>query len=122
MSEEWPRYYVLLDRTPMAVDMLTWAESIEKRIRSGANDPWRVDRTQLEGCYVSTVFLGIDHQFGRGEPVLFETMIFGGPLDGDMYRYGTYEQAERGHAAAVTKARIAGAKVKALADAAGAKQ
>ena len=27
-------------------------------------------------CFVSTVFLGFDHSFGRGEPQLFETMIF----------------------------------------------
>jgi hypothetical protein len=38
---------------------------------------------------VSTVFLGIDHGFrcDRGLPVLWETMIFGGPHDGYQNRY-----------------------------------
>lgn len=31
---------------------------------------------------VSTVFLAIDHAFGDGPPVLYETMIFGG---GDLF-------------------------------------
>jgi len=53
---------------------------------------------------VSTVFLGIDHNFGAGLPLLFESMIFinGGPLqshdlDGEQDRYYTYEQALTGH-------------------------
>jgi hypothetical protein len=34
-----------------------------------------------EGVEVSTVFLGVDHNFfGVGGPILFETMIFGGDL------------------------------------------
>lgn len=47
---------------------------------------------------VSTVFLGIDHNHsGKGPPVLFETLVFGGPLDGNMDRYCTYSDAENGH-------------------------
>jgi hypothetical protein len=46
---------------------------------------------------VSTVFLGIDHAW-EGPPLLFETMVFGGPLDEEMERYSTWEEAERGHA------------------------
>lgn len=44
--------------------------------------------TDLPGAVrVSTVFLGLDH-FGRvGEPVLWETMIFGGAHDGYQARY-----------------------------------
>lgn len=68
---------------------------------------------------MSTVFLGLDHNFSGGEPILFETMIFGGPLDGEQRRYHTYDQAERGHTEAVAAARIARAKVKSLADSAG---
>jgi hypothetical protein len=30
---------------------------------------------------ISTVFLGVDHAFGDGPPMLFETMIFGLPTD-----------------------------------------
>lgn len=63
--------------------------------------------------HVSTVFLGIDHRhFGDGPPIVFETMIFGGALDQDMWRYSSWDDAEAGHKAAVRKAReAAGQKV-----------
>jgi hypothetical protein len=53
---------------------------------------------------VSTVFLGIDHGF-LGVPMLYETMIFGGPLDQYQERYTLREQAIEGHARAVSLAR-----------------
>lgn len=46
---------------------------------------------------VSTVFLGIDHGFGVGRPVLWETMVFGGQLDGLQRRYTSREAALAGH-------------------------
>jgi hypothetical protein len=63
---------------------------------------------------VSTVFIGIDHRFfGRGPPLLFETMIFGGPLDQYQRRYASYDDAQTGHQVAVRKAREAiGQKIK----------
>jgi len=60
------------------------------------------------GCTeVSTVFLGIDHSHGRGEPLLYETMIFGGRRDGYQNRYTTREQALKGHAEAVAIVNLA---------------
>jgi len=54
------------------------------------------------GSRVSTVFLGVDHRhFGGGPPLLFETMIFGGPLDLSCWRYASWDDAEVGHAMAV---------------------
>lgn len=50
---------------------------------------------------VSTVFLGLNHAYRPGPPVLFETMIFGGPMDEYQERYYTEEQAAAGHAFAV---------------------
>ena len=70
---------------------------------------------------VSTVFIGLDHSFGRGDPIVFETMVFGGPLNGDMDRYATYSDAERGHKEMLTKVKIAAAQINAIADNAGAK-
>ena len=69
----------------------------------------RVDKTELgDDAWVSTVFLGMDHSFGReGGPVLFETMVFGGPLDGEQDRYRTIDEARAGHAAMVERARAA---------------
>lgn len=52
---------------------------------------------------VSTVFLGIDHSFDRGRPLLFETMVFGGPLDGEQDRYTTRDEALTGHARMVAR-------------------
>lgn len=47
---------------------------------------------------VSTVFLPFDHSFdGSSEPVLFETLVFGGIHDGFMQRYCTYDEAVEGH-------------------------
>ena len=56
---------------------------------------------------VSTVWLGIDHQYGAGPPLIFETMIFGGPLDEEQWRYSTENSAIAGHAAAVALAKAA---------------
>lgn len=51
---------------------------------------------------VSTVFLTLDHALiPDSKPVLFETMIFGGPHDQDQWRYYTWDQAGRGHYAIV---------------------
>lgn len=66
-----------------------------------------VAKTEIEpGVRVSTVFLCIDHNFlGSGPPLLFETMIFGGPLDGYQDRYCTWDEAVAGHELAVKRAR-----------------
>jgi hypothetical protein len=48
---------------------------------------------------VSTAFLmGINHRYiNSPEPLLFETMVFGGTMDQSQWRYPTWEQAEAGH-------------------------
>lgn len=51
---------------------------------------------------VSTVFLGIDHNFSSvGPPILFETMVFGPNDEEGQWRYVTWEEAEAGHKAVV---------------------
>jgi hypothetical protein len=57
------------------------------------------------GAYVSTVFLGLDHSFGDGPPLLYETMIFGGRHDGYQERYATREEALEGHRRALFMAK-----------------
>ncbi len=60
-----------------------------------------VDRTvaknTIHDIQVSTVFLGMDHAFDGGTPLLFETMIFGGEYDNDCWRYHTWDEALHGH-------------------------
>jgi hypothetical protein len=68
------------------------------------NDSKRILRKTFvsEDVEISTVFLGLDHNFsGDGNPVLFETMIFGGERDGEMYRYHTYDEAMTDHQAII---------------------
>lgn len=56
---------------------------------------------------VSTVFLAIDHDFGgiSLSPVLWETMVFDGKLDGECERYRSLEDAKAGHDAMVARVR-----------------
>lgn len=62
-----------------------------------------VARTIVGQIDVSTVFLGIDHNWsGVGAPILFETMLFGQPYGFSQRRYETETQAVAGHAEAVT--------------------
>ncbi len=57
----------------------------------------RVMRTKIGDADVSTVWLGLDHSFRGGPPLIFETMIFGGEHDLWCTRYTTEEDAVRGH-------------------------
>lgn len=107
--ERW--YYILdADNNVVEADLLTWARWFEDHPTDRI-----VGWSQItSGCRVSTVFLGLDHRhFGEGPPLIFETMIFGGPLDGETWRYASYDDAETGHKVAVRKAReAAGQKVR----------
>jgi len=65
-------------------------------------DNRRVDETVLpdkEGniSVVSTVFLSLDHSFGTGTPILFETLGVHNGEEFCMKRYPTYEAAITGH-------------------------
>lgn len=64
-----------------------------------------VDVNTIDGVHVSTVFLGLNHQWGIGPPLIFETMIFGGPHDQYQERYSTEEAAFAGHDRIVTALR-----------------
>lgn len=82
-------------------DVTTWAnwfeQSGEKKFEEGGR---RVAHTMLpNGIVVSTVFLGLDHNFMKeGPPILFETMAFGrNNSESDCERYSTIEDARKGH-------------------------
>ncbi len=61
----------------------------------------RVAHTKMQDAEVSTVYLGLDHSYDDGPPLIFETMIFGGPREEQMWRYTTEAQAKAGHEHAV---------------------
>ena len=73
-------------------DLMEWGKWIQTADRHVAKD-------KIGKAKISTVFLGLDHSFGSGPPLLFETMVFGGPLDGETDRYSIWEEAEIGHEA-----------------------
>ena len=80
-------------------DMMTWARWFESADR-------KVAKETIGEAEVSTVFLGLDHNWGDGPPILWETMVFGGPLDQEQERCsGSREQAEAMHAEMVAKVR-----------------
>lgn len=68
----------------------------------------RLAADHVGGFWISTVWLGLDHSWSGGPPLIFETMAF--PSDGDgpssydeVYcdRYSTEAEALAGHARAV---------------------
>lgn len=53
---------------------------------------------------ISTVWLGLDHQYGDGPPIIFETMAFGlGREEEDIDRYSTEAEAIAGHERMIQK-------------------
>jgi hypothetical protein len=94
-------HYTLIGQTAVPEDdLLTWARWFEEADR-------RVMQTKLGPFWVSTVFLGMDHGWGRGRPVLFETMIF---FLGDGFwqdRCSSWEEAEILHGCACMQVRAA---------------
>lgn len=93
-------HYILDGHDVVPAELMTWARWFEKGDRT-------VKKTTIGESKVSTVFLGLDHNFGVGPPQLFETMVFGGPLKDEMYRCATWEQAEACHDAMCERVRVA---------------
>ena len=62
----------------------------------------RIASDKAGDTFVSTVWLGLNHAW-EGPPLIFETMVFEGPLDGECDRYSTLAQAEAGHAAMLAR-------------------
>jgi hypothetical protein len=74
-------------------DLMTWARWFE-----AGEHRRRIALDKRGDITVSTVFLGLDHSFFGGPPVLWETMIFGGEHDEDQERYTSQADALAGHA------------------------
>ncbi len=88
-------YYILEGHNPVSSDLLDWAQWMENNNRVVSQTNLKIDGKEV---LVSTVFLGLDHNFNdKGPPILFETMIFGSSLDGEQERYATWSEAEEGH-------------------------
>lgn len=94
------KWYILDGRTPVEEpDVAKWNEWFTTANRTVRKDKATVTLggDPIGLVEVSTVFLGLDHAYGFGPPILFESMIFGGPLDGDCDRCSTWDAAEQMH-------------------------
>lgn len=85
------------------VDLMTWAGWIET---NKTNSLRIVKQENIGDYYISTVFLGLDHSFGFGKPLWFETMVFNAK-DKNWHdyqeRYTNWKSAELGHNKIVAK-------------------
>jgi len=98
-------HYILKDRKPVEVSLWEWSKWYEDfKNRRVAQDSVMSDHGEI---WVSTVFLGIDHNYHTvGLPVLFETLISGGRHDQHISRYRTWDESESGHKVCVRLARM----------------
>ena len=91
--------YFILDEDKNVVpcdDRDTYRRFMRERIN------FEVGRTEENGVWVSTVFLGQSYgpDSGSTKPFLFETTIFGGKYSGNTCRYPSWNEALMGHRAA----------------------
>lgn len=60
--------------------------------------------TLPNGLFISTVWLGLDHSWGSGPPLIFESMVFNNNFNElDMRRYSAENEALAGHCELVRK-------------------
>ena len=95
-------WYILEERTVMPV--ASYDEFTAWRKRQDPGPPTftkRIAADDVNDVHVSTVFLGLDHGYGDGPPVVFETMTFDhrtpARIDEWCWRYSTLDEAEAGH-------------------------
>ena len=69
------RFFKLVDRVPVRCTFAEFAEVMKDE----AN---RIVAQNMVGeLQISTIFTGIDSNYGEGDPILFETVVFGLPGD-----------------------------------------
>lgn len=111
-QDDFLAHYILdADHRPVKVSLMEWAKWYEAADR-------RVAATETKLFWISTVFLGINHQWRKGPPLIFETMVFEREahdhpqfvglkvreeLDGEQWRYASWDAAVVGHAATVRR-------------------
>jgi hypothetical protein len=99
------KYILDKDRNVVPVDdVLTWGHWFDKHRKERI-----VEQTYVGKVKISTVFLGLDHNFmGLSQkPVVFETMVFGeGGTELETERCSTWREAEDMHARHVWAQRL----------------
>ena len=90
MPRTFGQHYILVDGEPQPVtfeEFMAWYFSHWQEAR--------IAYTLIGEVLVSTIFLGLGHNLRDADaaPILFETMVFGGPLDHKIYRTRTRADA-----------------------------
>ena len=89
-------YILTKDKKIKDVPLLKWGKWMQGRNRL-------LKQTMVNNHLVSTIFLGLDHNFGLSrKKILFETMVFykgkgTSRLNDEQERYSTYKEAIKGH-------------------------
>jgi hypothetical protein len=96
---------MIFDKAGQPITREEWARLKFDAESRKVSDYARIGLDEWDDVRVSTVWLGMDHQFGDGPPLIFETMVFGGPLDDYQWRYVTEAEAIAGHDQVVAKVR-----------------
>lgn len=92
------QHYILDGHRPVKATLDEWASWFGSANR-------HVEQTTTELHWISTVFLGLDHNYSdRGPPLLFESMVFAnqGEVECDIdvcWRYASWDDALAGHQA-----------------------
>lgn len=82
---------LFFDREGVSISREQWCLLFEDK------EYCRLAFDEIDGATVSTVWLGMNHSYGDGPPLIFETMVFGGELGQEQWRYSTEQAALAGH-------------------------
>jgi hypothetical protein len=93
--------YILKDRRVVPASIEEWYRFLQSPDRI-------VGVLTFNDVTVSTVFLGVNHGYGDGPPLVFETMVFDGPMDGYEERCSTWQEAEEIHERVCAEVRAKG--------------
>lgn len=91
----------------LAIDIKRHIEANARRIEHGLSSWQEIPTLAARQIRISTIFLGLDHGWMEGPPVVFESMVFNGPINEAMDRYSSYDDAAMGHEALVKRVREA---------------
>jgi len=98
------------DRQGNQITLRQWLELYEGD-REKREETVRVAWTAVGDVHISTVWLGLDHNYERIHhpelpPLIYETMIFGGEMSQEPFRWATEQEAREGHEIAVAAVRL----------------
>ncbi|MFA6201365.1 MAG: hypothetical protein WC679_13270 [Bacteroidales bacterium] len=79
------------DKNGEKIDPFTWVNLFENKTYA------IIKQEHVNDYFISTVWLGLNHRFYEGLPLIFETMVFREIKEIDIERYATLEEAIEGH-------------------------